>query len=91
MVGGGVSGLCLAQGLRQDGVDVTVYERDPALGSGRQGYRIHLDARAGLATSCAGSWPRRPAATDRCSRPSAPTRSGCATTASRPSRPPTGT
>lgn len=49
VVGGGVGGLCLAQGLRQDGVDVTVYERDPALHSRRQGYRIHLDARAGLA------------------------------------------
>jgi len=49
VVGGGVSGLCLAQGLRRDGVDVAVYERDPALDTRRQGYRIHLDARAGRA------------------------------------------
>jgi 2-polyprenyl-6-methoxyphenol hydroxylase-like FAD-dependent oxidoreductase len=49
VVGGGLGGLCLAQGLRRDGVDVTVYERDPALDGRRQGYRIHLDARAGRA------------------------------------------
>jgi 2-polyprenyl-6-methoxyphenol hydroxylase-like FAD-dependent oxidoreductase len=49
VVGGGIGGLCLAQGLRLDGVDVTVYERDHALDARRQGYRIHLDGRAGVA------------------------------------------
>jgi 2-polyprenyl-6-methoxyphenol hydroxylase-like FAD-dependent oxidoreductase len=49
VVGGGVSGLALAQGLVRDGVEVTVYERDAALDTRRQGYRIHLDGRAGRA------------------------------------------
>ncbi|HEV2371302.1 MAG TPA: FAD-dependent monooxygenase [Streptosporangiaceae bacterium] len=49
VAGGGLGGLCLAQGLRQGGVDVTVYERDDALAVRRQGYRLHLDARAGMA------------------------------------------
>jgi 2-polyprenyl-6-methoxyphenol hydroxylase-like FAD-dependent oxidoreductase len=49
VVGGGVGGLCLAQGLRRDGVDVTVYEADESIDSRRQGYRIHLDGRAGRA------------------------------------------
>jgi 2-polyprenyl-6-methoxyphenol hydroxylase-like FAD-dependent oxidoreductase len=49
VIGGGIGGLCLAQGLRRDGVAVTVYERDEAIDSRRQGYRIHLDGRAGRA------------------------------------------
>ena len=44
VVGAGIGGLCLAQGLRRNGVDVTVYERDDALSSRGQGYRVHLDA-----------------------------------------------
>jgi hypothetical protein len=38
VVGGGIGGLALAQGLRAAGVDV----RDPFLGHRRQGYRIHI-------------------------------------------------
>jgi 2-polyprenyl-6-methoxyphenol hydroxylase-like FAD-dependent oxidoreductase len=49
VAGGGLGGLCLAQGLLKAGVDVTVYERDPRLAARRQGYRLHVDARAGLA------------------------------------------
>ncbi len=49
VVGGGISGMCLAQGLRRDGIDTMVYERDPALHTRHQGYRIHLDGRAGRA------------------------------------------
>ena len=49
VAGGGLGGLCLAQGLLKAGVDVTVYERDAHLAARRQGYRLHVDARAGLA------------------------------------------
>jgi len=49
VAGGGLGGLCLAQGLLRAGADVTVYERDASLAGRRQGYRLHLDARAGLA------------------------------------------
>lgn len=44
VVGGGIGGLCLAQGLRRAGVDVAVYERDRDPASRWEGYRIHVDA-----------------------------------------------
>jgi 2-polyprenyl-6-methoxyphenol hydroxylase-like FAD-dependent oxidoreductase len=44
VVGAGIGGLCLANGLLRAGVDVTVYERDETLDSRGQGYRLHLDA-----------------------------------------------
>lgn len=49
VAGAGLGGLCLAQGLLRAGADVTVYERDVSLAGRRQGYRLHVDARAGLA------------------------------------------
>ncbi|MEO7019275.1 MAG: NAD(P)/FAD-dependent oxidoreductase [Ktedonobacteraceae bacterium] len=45
IIGGGLGGLCLAQGLRQAGISVAVYERDVTSIFRRQGYRIHIDAR----------------------------------------------
>lgn len=43
VVGGGTGGLCLAQGLRQAGVDVRVYERSRTRTERRQGYRVHIN------------------------------------------------
>lgn len=42
IIGGGIGGLCLAQGLRAAGISATVYERDESAGLRRQGYRISL-------------------------------------------------
>jgi salicylate hydroxylase len=43
IVGGGLGGLCLAQGLKKAGVSVAVYERDRTRTDRLQGYRIHID------------------------------------------------
>lgn len=43
IVGGGIGGLCLAQGLKQSGIGVAVYERDHTRTDRLQGYRIHID------------------------------------------------
>src|SRR2546421_5807342 len=45
VIGGGLGGLCLAQGLRKAGVDVAVYERDAGLSVRTQGHRVHIDSR----------------------------------------------
>jgi 2-polyprenyl-6-methoxyphenol hydroxylase-like FAD-dependent oxidoreductase len=52
VIGAGLGGLCLAQGLRKHGVDVKVFERDASLTDRPQGYRLHLDGRgdSGLRT-----------------------------------------
>ncbi|WP_433414386.1 FAD-dependent oxidoreductase [Microtetraspora malaysiensis] len=42
IVGGGIGGLTLAQGLRKAGISVTVYERDRSKDDRLQGYRIHI-------------------------------------------------
>src|SRR5262249_33298305 len=42
VIGGGIGGLCLAQGLKQAGVSVAVYERDRTLTDRLQGYRVHI-------------------------------------------------
>lgn len=43
VIGGGIGGLCLAQGLRRAGVRVAVYERDREPSARLQGYRVHID------------------------------------------------
>ncbi|GAA3213843.1 FAD-dependent oxidoreductase [Nonomuraea helvata] len=43
IIGGGIGGLCLAQGLKQAGVDdVHVYERDASPRGRMQGYRLRI-------------------------------------------------
>jgi salicylate hydroxylase len=43
IIGGGLGGLCLAQGLKQAGISVAVYERDRTPNDRLQGYRIHIE------------------------------------------------
>jgi 2-polyprenyl-6-methoxyphenol hydroxylase-like FAD-dependent oxidoreductase len=47
IAGGGLAGLCLAQGLKRAGVSCAVYERDPEVR--RQGYRITMNGDGGNA------------------------------------------
>ncbi|WP_215449571.1 NAD(P)/FAD-dependent oxidoreductase [Streptomyces sp. ATCC 21386] len=47
IAGGGIGGLCLAQGLRRAGISCTVYESAP--GIGRAGYRLHMNGAGGRA------------------------------------------
>ncbi|TDO69405.1 2-polyprenyl-6-methoxyphenol hydroxylase-like FAD-dependent oxidoreductase [Kribbella sp. VKM Ac-2571] len=42
IMGAGIGGLALAQGLLEAGVDVAVFERDPSPQYRKQGYRIHI-------------------------------------------------
>jgi 2-polyprenyl-6-methoxyphenol hydroxylase-like FAD-dependent oxidoreductase len=49
IIGGGIGGLCLAQGLNKAGVSVTVYERDRTRTDRLQGYRIHISPKGSRA------------------------------------------
>ncbi|OLN84421.1 Demethylsterigmatocystin 6-O-methyltransferase 5 [Colletotrichum chlorophyti] len=53
IIGAGVSGLCLAQALRKVNIPFLVFERDSAIDSRPQGYRLKLreDAEVALAES----------------------------------------
>ena len=43
IIGAGTGGLCLAQGLKQAGIPVAVFERDATRRDGLQGYRVGID------------------------------------------------
>ena len=43
IAGAGIGGLCLTQGLRRAGVEVTVFERASSPEEFREGYRLHID------------------------------------------------
>ncbi|MFC9253328.1 FAD-dependent oxidoreductase [Amycolatopsis thailandensis] len=43
IIGGGTGGLCLAQGLRKAGIDVSVHERSRTRTERLQGYRVHIN------------------------------------------------
>ncbi|MET7338994.1 NAD(P)/FAD-dependent oxidoreductase [Nonomuraea sp. NPDC005650] len=49
VIGGGIGGLCLAQGLRRAGVNVTVYERDLTADSRLQGFRLNIEPTGSVA------------------------------------------
>ena len=51
VIGGGLGGLCLAQGLHKAGISVAVYERDSSPEARTQGYRFHMDIRGEEALS----------------------------------------
>ena len=42
IIGGGLGGLCLAQGLKKSGISVAVYERESSAQFRNQGYRISI-------------------------------------------------
>jgi len=44
IIGAGLGGLCLAQGLKRAGIAFDVYERDPEAAARNQGYRIRINA-----------------------------------------------
>jgi 2-polyprenyl-6-methoxyphenol hydroxylase-like FAD-dependent oxidoreductase len=49
IIGGGIGGLCLAQGLKKAGIRVAVYERDETPTSRVQGFRVHIDPQGSTA------------------------------------------
>jgi 2-polyprenyl-6-methoxyphenol hydroxylase-like FAD-dependent oxidoreductase len=44
IVGGGIGGLCLVQGLKKSGIAVTLFERNQSAVARRQGYGFHINS-----------------------------------------------
>src|SRR5258708_14410171 len=49
IVGGGIGGLALAQGLKKAGISVALYERDRTPADRLQGYRVHISPKGSAA------------------------------------------
>jgi 2-polyprenyl-6-methoxyphenol hydroxylase-like FAD-dependent oxidoreductase len=49
IIGGGIGGLTLAQGLKKAGISAAVYERDRTINDRLQGYRVHISPTGSLA------------------------------------------
>jgi 2-polyprenyl-6-methoxyphenol hydroxylase-like FAD-dependent oxidoreductase len=49
IIGGGIAGLCLAQGMEKAGASFALYERDESPGVRSQGYRIGINTDGGQA------------------------------------------
>jgi 2-polyprenyl-6-methoxyphenol hydroxylase-like FAD-dependent oxidoreductase len=49
IVGGGIGGLALAQGLKKAGIGVALYERDRTPTDRLQGYRVHISPKGSVA------------------------------------------
>jgi len=49
IIGGGIGGLTLAQGLKRAGISAAVYERDRTPTDRLQGYRVHVSPTGGVA------------------------------------------
>ncbi|WP_353146548.1 NAD(P)/FAD-dependent oxidoreductase [Chryseobacterium sp.] len=43
IIGAGLGGLCLAQGLKKNGIDCVIFEKDSAINTRSQGYRIRIN------------------------------------------------
>lgn len=71
IIGAGIGGLCLAQGLQQAGIACDIYEKDSATNSRRQGYRLRLD-QTGLAALAACLPPQSYSQLKQCGAPPSP-------------------
>ncbi len=69
IIGGGIGGLALAQGLKKAGVSAAVYERDRTRRDRVQGYRVHINPTGSLALHECLPGPLFEAFTRTCGRP----------------------
>jgi salicylate hydroxylase len=70
IIGGGIGGLALAQGLRKAGMSVALYERDRTPSDRVQGYRVHINPTGSLALNVCLPSPLFDQFVRRCGRPS---------------------